>query len=106
MYVELPLKITAIAKSCCHNHLYKRYKRLLSYKITSTVSKNILFHYTLEVTMQISLKTQCVLIRFMSSIILSNSPFSDFSVFIQHEALYNIGMNHNEGKSSNNKVIL
>lgn len=56
--------------------------------------------------MQISLKTQCVLMRFMSSIIPSNSPFSDSSVFIQHEALYNIGMNHNEGKSSNNKVIL
>lgn len=50
--------------------------------------------------MQISLKTQCVLMRFMSS---SNSPFSDSSVFIQHEALYNIRMNHNEGKSSNDK---
>lgn len=36
----------------------------------------------------------------------SNSPFSDFSVFIQHEALYNIRMNINEGKSSNNRVIL
>lgn len=56
--------------------------------------------------MQISLKTQRVLMRFMSSIIPSNSPFSDSSVFIQHEALYNIRMNHNEGKSSNNRVIL